>query len=104
MKTQDWFLCMIVLIVWSSSSALVAVFTKGLNPLLIAGTVVYISAILLTVITHYKKRVFVIREYEKSELKKLFIPAVLGLYLYPISYFLGISGSSPIKANVLNYL
>ena len=37
-------------------------------------------------------------------MKKLFIPAVLGLYLYPISYFLGISGSSPIKANVLNYL
>lgn len=104
MKTKDWVLCIIVLTIWSSSSSLVAEFTKNSNPILLASMITIISAVMLSlqmINPKYRKMLFSLKS---QELFRLFIPALLGLFLYPIAYFIGISGSSAIKANVLNYL
>lgn len=104
MKTKDWVLCVLVLAIWSSSSSLVSVFTKNSNPLLLASIVTIISSIILSLQLINPKYRKMLCSLKLRELCKLFFPALLGLFLYPIAYFIGISGSSAVKANVLNYL
>lgn len=104
MKTKDWILCFLVLTIWSSSSSLVAVFTKNSNPLILAGIITIVSSLILSLQFVRSSCRRMLRLLKLRDLCKLFLPALLGMFLYPISYFIGISGSSAIKANVLNYL
>lgn len=104
MKTRDWILCLAVLLIWSSSSSLVSVFTNKSNPVLLAGIISIISSIILSIQMINTKQRKILRSVKLSELCKLIVPSLLGMFLYPIAYFIGISGSSAIKANVLNYL
>lgn len=104
MKNNNIIFFILVLIFWSTSSTLVSVFTQNCNPIVVAGFVNIISAVFLSFLMLNKKNYDLLKNVELKELLKLSIPAILGLFLYPISYFVGISSSSPIKANVLNYL
>lgn len=105
MGYKNWFYCVIVLLIWSSSSALVSFFGKAGNPITLSGMVVTISLIIFTSIILFRKNNReIIKKMKMKEACKLILPAILGIFLYPIAYFTGISGASPIKANILNYL
>lgn len=104
MKTKDFILCVIVLCIWGSSSTLVSKFTYNANPVVVSGMVTIVSTLILSLQLFNKENRILLKKVGIRELSKLVIPAVLGLYLYPIAYFSGISGSSPIRANILNYL
>lgn len=104
MKLSDFLICCAVLLIWSSSSTLVSVFAPETNPFIVAGIVVLVAFILLSFGMLNKNNRSVIRSFSLKEYAKLIAPGLLGLFLYPIFYFGGISGTSPIKANILNYL
>lgn len=104
MKKRDWIYCIITLLIWSSSSAIVSIFTKNCNPFVVFFFVITISFLFQTTKLLRPRFRTEITKFSTKEIKKLFIPALLGLTIYPITYFLGINGSSPLKANILNYL
>lgn len=104
MKTKDLILCIVVLSIWSSSSSLVSIFTYKTTPIIVTCFVTFLSTLILSFQLLNKKNRILLKEVGIKELCKLIFPAILGLYLYPMSYFIGISGSTPIKANILNYL
>lgn len=104
LKSKDFMLCLMVLAIWSSSSSLVSIFMRSSNALVIAGIVISISFFFLSVQLINKARRKFIFSFRLKDYTKLILPAILGLFLYPILYFCGIGGTSPIKANVLNYL
>lgn len=105
MSAKKWVLCVIVIIIWSFSSALVSIFSPGCNPLVLSWLVVTISlAIFSSIILIKAENREILHEIGLRQVYYLIPSAVLGIFLYPIVYFFSISGTSPAKANILNYL
>lgn len=94
----------IVILIWGSSSAVVSLFVGGCNPILVAGVVTTISLLVFTAYAAITKQIHSVFMVSWQVIKKLCSVSFLGTFLYPILFFYGIGGSSPLKANVLNYL
>lgn len=103
-QKSDYFLIFLVVFIWSSSSALVSVFTETGNPILLSGLIVTISIMVFSLVLFKKQNRLFLKYISKKELLKLVLPSSLGIFLYPISYFCAIGGSEPVKANIINYL
>lgn len=105
MKLKDSLLCILVFCIWSTSSSLVSKFIPNTNPLIVSAIIVTLSLIFLTIVLWFGNKLQEIyNRYSVRELLRLILPSILGIYLYPILYFIGIDGASPIKSNVINYL
>ena len=94
----------VVILIWGFSSAVVSRFAGGCNPILVAGIVTTISLFVFAAYTAITKQIQSVFMVSWQVIKKLCVVSFLGIFLYPILFFYGIGGSSPLKANVLNYL
>jgi drug/metabolite transporter (DMT)-like permease len=95
----------ITIILWSLSSVIVVNFRGAFPPFFSASiTVIFAFIIYSAYLRVYNfQAILDLKLIPRKYFLKLFTVGVLGLFLYPIFYFLGLHSSKPLEANVLNY-